>query len=200
MSQNKKWLQEGEQTRITPEIRKLAKKLKGSNDLETVFNILKWIKKNLKFVKSWKWRKKYLRTRTVQEIIKSSKSSGCGDKALVFATLVKANGIPAKIVETIDKDWLSAKIPRFISGHTFVDVYLNKKWQVVDPAIGNIGIGYHWPLGKKFVIYKKGLDFWEIGIRNYSDMEKKFNIFKKKWRNSNRFRGENYEKRRYFSD
>jgi len=107
--QKNKWLQEGQQTKITREIKKLAKELKGSNDLETVFNILKWIKKNLKFVKSWKWRKKYLRKRTAEEIIKSGKSSGCGDKALVFVVLVRANNIPAKIVEAIDKDWLLEK-------------------------------------------------------------------------------------------
>ncbi len=40
--------------------------------------------------------------------------------------------------------------------HSFVDVYLNRKWRVVDPATKNIGIGYYWPLNRKFVIYKKG--------------------------------------------
>ncbi len=181
MAQNNRWLREGRQTKITPEIKKLAKKLRGSNDLETIFNILKWIKENLKFVKPWKWREKYLRTRTVQEIIKSGRSSGCGDKALVFAALARINGIPAKIVDAIDKDWLLAKNPKFISGHSFVDVYLNKNWRIVDPTTGTIGLEHRWGGGKEFIIYKKALDFWEMNIKNYKDMEEKFKIFKERW-------------------
>lgn len=183
MPQNNKWLQEGAQTKITPEIKKLAKQLKGSNDLETIFNILFWIKKNLTFIKSWKWRERHLCTQTAEQIVKSKKSSGCGDKAIVFIALIRANGIPAKYVDAVDLDWLKAKNPKFVSDHIFVDVWIFNKWYIVDPTIGTINLSYLWPMGKKFLVYKKALDSWDMGIKNYKNLENKFKIFKEKWLN-----------------
>jgi len=175
------WLTEGEQTKFSPLVKKLANQLKGSDDYETAFNVLVWIKKNLKYIESWKWRERYLCKRTAEQIIKSRKSSGCGDKATVFAALLRANSIPVKYVIVIELDWLEKEM-QYIWGHAFADVFLNGKWRVADPAVGNIGIGYNWASKKKFVIYKKCLDYTDAGIGSYKDMEEKFGIFKKKWR------------------
>lgn len=182
MQQEKKWVRSGQQTKMTPEIKNLAKILKGRDQFDTIFNIFKWIKGNLKFVKSWEWRRQNLRKRTAQEIIKSRKVSGCGDKAVIFAVLARANDIPAKIVETLEEEWLIAKVSSPVSGHVFVDVFINGKWIIADPTIGNLGIGYNWPLGKRFVIYKKGLDSWNIGIKKLDDLRSKFLKFKEEYK------------------
>lgn len=150
MKTNNKWLQQGQQSKITPAIQKIAKKLKRSNGLDTIFNIIQWNNKNIKYVKNTKWRTKQLRARTADEIIKSKKSSGCGDKSLVFAILARANNIPARLVEAIDNNWLLTKKTKGIYGHVFVDVYIDKKWRIVDPTMGTININYRWPLNKRF--------------------------------------------------
>jgi transglutaminase-like putative cysteine protease len=180
MSKNK-WLQEGQQTKISKKIKKIAKSLRGDNSLEIIFNILFWIRKNLKFVKSWKWREKYLCRRTADQIIESKKSSGCSDKAIVFISLARGNNIPSRYVNVIDLDWLRAGKPKFVSNHIFVDVYISKKWYKIDPTNGTINIGYFWPTDKKFVLYKKALDSWDMDIRGYGDLEKSMAAFKDKW-------------------
>ena len=40
------WLKEGEQSKITPRIKEIAKKFKGDN-LEKIFQMLNWIDKNV---------------------------------------------------------------------------------------------------------------------------------------------------------
>ena len=118
--------------------------------------------------------------------IKSGKSSGCGDNAAVFVALARMNNIPARMVECVDRDWLLGRCPKSISGHVFVDVCINECWRVVDPTIGNVSMSYNWPLGKEFIIYKKGIDSWDMNIKNYKDLEEKFGIFKKQISKSKR--------------
>jgi len=46
------------------------------------------------------------RKRTASEIVKSGYSIGCTDDALVFITLARQCGIPARYVETFKEDWI----------------------------------------------------------------------------------------------
>ncbi|MBI4708700.1 MAG: transglutaminase domain-containing protein [Candidatus Portnoybacteria bacterium] len=167
----KHFLQSGEQTKITPKIKKIAKRLLGRNDYETAFNTFRWIKANLKHIQSWPWRRDNLRKRTAAQVIKSKKASGCGDRAVVFASLMRANGIPAKIVEALDTEWLKSQ-GEIISGHVFVDLYIDRQWRITDPTVGTINLDYAWPAGKRFTICWKGLDSWELGIKDFKDLKK----------------------------
>ena len=75
MQTNRKWLKQGQQTKITIEIKKIANELKASNEIDTIFNIIQWLNSNLKHNKNNKWRIEYLRARTADQILKSRKIS-----------------------------------------------------------------------------------------------------------------------------
>ena len=80
-------------------------------------------------------------------------------------------------METIRKRWLDGDNDNLIEGHIFTEVYLNRHWYIVDPEQANIRNWYD-----EFIIFKKGLDSWNIGINNFDELKKQFLKFRKKYR------------------
>ncbi len=173
------------QVKITPKISKIAQTLKSENEFETVFNIIKWIRKNIRKYKNEKKRLDLLRKRTADEVIKSKRSSGCGDKTIVFISLAKAAGLSKVIfVETIEKEFLEEWPKKSIREHSFADVYIKGKKYIVDPTLGKVGLDYRWSPKKEFIVYKRGRDAWDIGINSFENLKKAYVNFEKSFKRS----------------
>jgi hypothetical protein len=82
------------------------------------------------------------RKRSASRIIQDGFVTGCSDVALVFVALARALDIPARIVDSFAADWLfpaegsSEWNPRDISGHVFVDIFVDNHWCPYEPETG----------------------------------------------------------------
>lgn len=179
-NQTKGFLKEGKQTTITPKIKELAASF-NTKGLGFVVNTLEWVDKNLQ---RQKYTQKLFRKRTADGIIKSGFSTGCADDALVFIALTRGGGIPAKYVEAIETEWLE-KGGKKIAGHVFAEVFVNNKWYLVDPARREISVKPI-PDKNRYMVFAKGLDSWDIGIKNYEDLKERFLSFKQKYTQQDR--------------
>lgn len=103
------FLKSGEQTKITPEIQKLADKLQRLNELETIFNILKWIDKHIKHERN----PEVFRLRTADQILSDKYATGCTDFALLYIVLSRAVKLPTKYVELLSMRWLVSDDEKF---------------------------------------------------------------------------------------
>lgn len=166
------FLKEGKQAAITPKIKEAAVSINGEG-LTFVANVLEWMDEHLQ---KRKYTQKLFRKRTADEIIKSGFSTGCTDDALVFIALTRAGGIPAKYVEAIETKWLEKDGER-ITGHVFAEIFVNNKWYLVDPAGREISVKPV-PDRNQYVVFAKGLDSWDIGIKSYEDLKEEFLSFR----------------------
>lgn len=163
----KYYLQEGEQTKITKRIKKISRSLKEDDKKKTIKNIISWIHKNLK-KKSYD--KKVFRKRTADEIIEDGYITGCTDASLVLIVMCRSLKIPAMYVE--------AKKEGEEAGHVWARIYINKKWIDVCPSSGKIGFKIDEfyrnkeDKGKYFEV-ETGLDSWDIGIKSINDWKEK---------------------------
>lgn len=174
--QIKKYLNDGSQTEITPNIEKVAASF-NSKRLELIFEILQWVQKNIKHADSVEFKNDFFRKRTASEIVKSKIATGCTDYALVFIALARAKKIPTLYVEAIRRKWLDIGDEQYIEGHVFAECFIGGRWYIIDPEGGAIQIAY-----QRFIIFEKGLDSWDIGIKNINDLKSKFLKFKEKYK------------------
>ncbi len=165
------WLKSGKQSRPTAAMRKLARSLRGADDLETIRRIFGWVYSKRVPFRGYKPR--VLRRRTAAALFKARTYSGCGDWGLLLASLFRAAGLPTVFVEAVQKDWAQARQAksrvRGYRGHVFLEVHTSKGWVVVDstkpylwqkydPKEKNLPRGYY--------VMAKGYDPWDIGIHN----------------------------------
>ena len=168
MSENiKRWLENGEQSKITKHVNEIISEFKGS-DFEKIMSILNWMNKNLKRCTDQDKVLQIFATRNISEVLKESLSTGCHDDALIFTTFCRAVGIPAKYVVGINK--LDPKN----RGHCVVELYLHDRWILVDQSRGSV---YIEPKRSDFYkmnfIVGKGLDSWDVGISSFKTWEEK---------------------------
>lgn len=172
---NEEWLKEGEQTKATPCIKKIADNFEG-NDLNTCVSIAEWILENIKLEKDKKIKDKVFRKRTAEQIIKDGFATGCTDFTLAFVALSRAKGIPTKYVEGVSIKWLE-KPDGPLEGHVWAEVFVNKNWYIIDAI--NATVHFRRTNNMLSTInncrtYDKGLDSWGIGIKNIDDLKKAF--------------------------
>ncbi|MBU2081907.1 hypothetical protein KKH14_00530 [Patescibacteria group bacterium] len=170
------FLKEGKQTKITENILKITLKFTEEN-FDLVAQILKWIHKNLKPNSDKEIKDKVFRKRTADQIIKDGFTTGCTDIALVFIVLARAKGIPTKYVEAIRNKWMEAGDEDCINGHVLAEIFLNNKWHIIDPTEASLKFWYD-----RWIVYKVGLDSWDIGIHDFQELKQKFLEFKKNFR------------------
>ena len=168
MSENiKRWLENGEQSKITKHVNEIVSEFKGS-DFEKIMSILNWMNKNLKRCTDQDKVLQIFATRNISEVLKEALSTGCHDDALIFTTFCRAVGIPAKYVVGISK--LNPKN----SGPCVVELYLYGRWILVDQSRGSV---YIEPKRSDFYkmnfIVGKGLDSWDVGISSFKTWEEK---------------------------
>ena len=174
----KHFLQEGGQTKITPEIKQIAESIEG-DDLIFIFYLLEWIHNNIAY-KGGKLPKgiefnDIFRQRTAEQIIKEGYSSGCSDFTLAFIPIARAKGIPTKYVECINENYFKSNLQN-VAGHVFAECYIRDKWITVDPSAGSLFINKNY---SKYVVYEKGLDSWDLGIKGLRTMRERFIPFAK---------------------
>lgn len=189
-SNPKDYLKEGKQTKITPKIKKLAEKIDGER-LEFVFNLLIFLQKHLRGLyhspkKYQDYLKKHHLRKTADEILAERLAPTCGEKALVFATICRAKGIPAKMAEGVLYEFLKDPSDRHVRSHVFVEVFIEKKWYLVDPSRGLVGINK--TLQDFLVPYAgwepfwEGIDFWAAGFFEHETFREQTVEFKRKWK------------------
>lgn len=160
------WLKEGKQTKMTPEIRKIADKFKG-NEFEKIKQILEWMDKNLNSEKDHSKVLKIFATRTADQLIKEKNQTGCHDTAMILVTFLRAVGIPARYLFGISKTMTSR------GGHCIVEAYTGNKWILIDPSYFQLNLKPERShFYKEYHIIKKGLDSWGCGIKTHADWKK----------------------------
>jgi len=110
-----------------------AASLKADTDLETIRRVLSWMDKTLRYdgQKAYVWR-------NFDDVIREKAYGGCADQGMVCGVLLKAAGIPAVWVKTMDVNWIwdfkKGRPFQSWSGHVFVEVWVDHKWMLLDPG------------------------------------------------------------------
>ncbi len=169
------WLKGGEQSSVTTRIKKVAQKISGDNRRERLFRAMQYVWKVFSYDRRLNTEKF---KRTADELFKSRILGGCSDYALAEITLFRALGIPARMVVTANVDWMYQYQQDRLSmteGHSFIEVFLEDSWYLVDstyrlffthynPALGS------YPHGEYFC--GRGRDFWDMGLRSGQDLDR----------------------------
>ncbi len=115
--------------RFTPYIKSLAERITkdAEDDYEKAKRIYDWITHNTNYT----YVREYCTYNNISEFVATSLRGDCGMFALLFITLARAAGIPAK--------WQSGWYitPKFASPHDWAQVYVDGKWLPVDASFGN---------------------------------------------------------------
>ena len=96
---------------------------------------------------------------------------------MAFIILARVKKIPTRYVEIIRRRWLEEGKNDFIEGHIFAEVYLNNHWYIIDPEEASIKDWYN-----RWIIFRRGLDSWDIGIRNFKDLKEQFLEFRAEYK------------------
>ncbi|MBV9469143.1 MAG: hypothetical protein JO316_10580 [Abitibacteriaceae bacterium] len=120
-----------------PEIQDVARGAKSDNPLETVINILWWLKQHITYVPD--------SFKDSEEAIERGYGD-CGAFSTMFASLCRVDGIPARQVWGITKASTEFAPPGHLAGHMWAEFYLvGVGWVPVEPqrpsSIGFPGTG-----------------------------------------------------------
>lgn len=171
----KRWLKQGRQTRITPLVREVADSINGEG-LELIQNISNYIvsikrrtARELEEKEGITKEEEFLATAD-QLLTNHHWIKGCHTVGTIFRALCIAKGIPAILIETLDKSWLESwkgsEMPRRVEGHVFVDVFINGEWYTINPATRDLVYNYTDYSGgkRKYVKIGQGRDRSHIRI------------------------------------
>ena len=104
--------------------------------------------------------------RNAETVLTSKTTASCADHGLTAVALLRAVGIPAIVVKSLDIDWMwkyrrtQGQVSSW-TGHVFAEIYLDGMWMLLDPQAGRLYRDYNplqrlLPDGK--YAYHKGLD------------------------------------------
>ncbi|HLC31816.1 MAG TPA: transglutaminase-like domain-containing protein [Candidatus Nanoarchaeia archaeon] len=160
---NNIWLKEGEQSKVTPRIKKIGLRFKGK-ELEKIVQILNWIEKNISSESNPEKIQSIFASRTADQIIADKKDTGCHDTTLLLVIFLRAIGIPTKYLLGIDKENPTR------GGHCVAEAYIGERWILIDPTYFQINlIPDRSSFYKENHIVKKGLDSWDCGVKTVDD-------------------------------
>ena len=156
----KPFLQEAPHVLFTPEMQALSKQIVGSatNDYAKARKFYDWIAENIKY----SYALEYSTIRNISEYCRSKGYGDCGQEALLFITLCRMNGIPARW----QSGWSTISGGKTI--HDWSEIYLEPYgWMPVDPYMGIWATRYSRVLSdseKREVrdFYFGGLDQWRM--------------------------------------
>lgn len=174
----KKYLQEGQQTKITDTVNWHLKRIGANTKIMTQETIIQEITRyvlNLPRIKgyhegelkpkqkaeNYKLKDKIFRQRTATQILQEGLYPTCSDVAIVARTLLIARNIPTAYVETFHEDFLFG---RKIHTHSFLKIiggYINPTRQTILEKEQDL-----FP----YIIYKEALDSWDVGARGLEDL------------------------------
>lgn len=133
------YLQSGEMTNITNNIKAMADKINCSTDGKTLRKIICWIHSNTVRLNSPNDKRKF--KRTADEILLSKERTGCCDTATLFTAIARAKGIPTMEIITFSKTWgknVDIGMEKGTEGHFYAAAYVkdinNKEgWVLINP-------------------------------------------------------------------
>ncbi|HEY7327662.1 MAG TPA: transglutaminase domain-containing protein [Gemmataceae bacterium] len=109
-------------------LKKVAAEVKGENSVETVRNILAWLKKNIKYKEETSDLTK-LNFKLVDEIVERGHAE-CRGYTMLFAAVCRAAGVPARPV------WGVLFVDKTYKSHNWDEVYIaGVGWVPVDPQL-----------------------------------------------------------------
>ncbi|MFP4661819.1 MAG: transglutaminase domain-containing protein [Halanaerobiales bacterium] len=156
------FLQEDALTERTEQVMKVADIINNKKDISTlkeIFNLLKGIRSNRRPDVTFEV--------TATEILSTPVLSGCTTYATAFATLCRAKGIPAVVVDSAYIDWINNGCQlNHVRGHFFVEVYIDNTWYLVDSTAGELYHNYdrnNWFLPSGYIAFTKSLSFIDPG-------------------------------------
>lgn len=80
---------------------------------------------------------------TAAGLLKERRLGGCHDWALMYASVLRGLGYPARLADAASLRWAREfKTATSVSGHVFVEVYAAGKWLLVDPVTGRLILDY----------------------------------------------------------
>lgn len=169
------WLRSGAQSVVTERIRDTAERLEGRTRRQRLDRAMDYIWENFSYDP---WLKTEAFERTADQLFQSRVLCGCSDFALVQIALFRGLGIPSRMVITCNVDWIECyRRDRLVlsEGHSFIEVYLEDGWHLVDSTYRWLFSGYdpgarYYPHGEVFC--RRGRDFWDMGIRTMSDLDR----------------------------
>lgn len=161
------WLAGGAQSRITPLIRQEAEALIEGSRRRRLGRALQYVWDNFEYDRSLNAAQF---SRTAEQLFIDRKLGGCSDFALAELTMIRALGIPARLVVTVNVDWIKLYRTNPLAlpeGHSFIEAFLENDWNLVDSTYRRIYKGYKieaksYPHNEFFIA--RGRDFWELGI------------------------------------
>jgi transglutaminase-like putative cysteine protease len=125
----KEFTREGPHVVFTPELRRLSQQIVGdeTNPYWRAKKCYDWISDNIKY----SYAIEYSTIRNISDYCRSKGYGDCGQEALLFITLCRLNGVPAR--------WQSGwnTFPGYKSNHDWSEIYLAPYgWMPVDPYMG----------------------------------------------------------------
>ncbi len=131
----KKFTGEVDHVVFTPEIKELSAKIVGNetNAMLKAKKIYDWLSANLQY----SYAIEYSTIRNISDYCRSKGYGDCGQQALLFITLCRYNGAPAR--------WQSGwnLFPKHTTNHDWAEIYLPPYgWMPVDPYMGNYAMRY----------------------------------------------------------
>lgn len=176
----KEFTSEGPHVVFTEKIRFLSAQLAGleSNPLTKAKAFYDWISETIKY----SYALEYSTIRNIGEYCLMKSYGDCGQAALLFITLCRANGIPARW----QSGWLT--IPGGKTIHDWTEIYVNPYgWVPVDPYMGVFAMQYFaGPIEQRKEIrdfYFGGLDQYRVAAN--SDHSQELNPPKQSMRSDN---------------
>lgn len=150
--------------------REIAKQFNDKKDISTLEEIYKWIRINLDN-NNEKNMDRY--SSNVEEILERGFLNGSEDYALVFSSLLRIKGIPTVVVNSANIKWVLdfQKNPELTGepkNYTFIEVYINKCWMLIDPQNGILYKDYNCKnmnLPGGYYALSKGIEIWDTGIK-----------------------------------
>lgn len=154
----KKYVEEAPHIKFTEEMRALSEKIAGTetNACQKARKFYEWIAENIQYSYSIE----YSTIRNIGEYCRSHAYGDCGQEALLFMTLCRLNGIPAR--------WQSGwnTFPGGKSIHDWSEIYLAPYgWVPVDPYMGIFAMRYANSLSAEQ--RRKIRDFYFGGLDQY---------------------------------
>jgi hypothetical protein len=180
-----KYLVPGTQTTISsPEL--LDHLRTGEHSITHLRRIFLWMKKEFE---GYSAHGATIGVVTVDQLFEERLLGGCNDHGLVYVSMLRELGYPAVFVNSVSIAWVElyqVGDPEQHIGHTFVEVYVDGRWVLIDSTNGHyVEDGYDpsnpvIPLegaiaGSNDEIYgfyvsQKGIDQWDLGIHSVEDM------------------------------
>jgi len=158
------FLRETTHVMFTPGIRQLSKEIIGdeTNDLHKAKKCFDWIASQIKY----SYATEYSTIRNISEYCRTKSYGDCGQEALLFITLCRLNGVPAR--------WQSGwnTVPGGKTIHDWCEIYLPPYgWMPVDPYMGIWAMRYARTLTPEQQqeirdFYFGGLDQWRMAANS----------------------------------